>query len=338
MEFYVHYDLKKIINDITKHHHEIREIYLFGSRAYGTNSYRSDIDILAVTDGENISAAQVNKWLYKDYQAVDLFTSYDKKVATSCVNGSFVCYREENGYGYKDLIEQLDAKKLWDKTTGFSNQFTEWEQDVFPGASFPASVLPFGQNKSIEEKAVDLLAELEKQNIKTYFTGCNYFEIANHISQIIEKTFEKPTKYQKNAKNFSFNTIQIANEYDFQNLIHLLIRPIFSDIETENCVIIIDGNKKIADFGLNNNKIIIEAKWIDTTSKKNEVVKTISGLSNFYTENPNVESLVFVVLYDKDVTIDKNRLEDKFSHTKSSPSIIVRFIKNIYNGNGENAN
>ena len=37
-------DLKKNIDELTKLFH-IEKIYLFGSRAYGTNSTRSDIDL-----------------------------------------------------------------------------------------------------------------------------------------------------------------------------------------------------------------------------------------------------------------------------------------------------
>ncbi len=324
------WDLKDIVTSITQHHQEITELYLFGSRAYGTNSYRSDIDILAITDGTPISDAKVNEWLHEEYCAVDLFTSYDKLVAKSCINGSSISYRNHDERGYTNLIDQLDAKKLWDKDAGFSNEFTEWEQKTIADTKFKMSIIPSVQDESIAETIATVLSKLERENIKTYFAGSNYFEIANSIVTIIEDTFNKPTKYQRKAHNFSFDKILIANEYDFQNLIHLLIRPLFPDIESENCTITIDGNNKVADFGLHNNKIIIEAKWVDTVSKKNEVVKTIAGLSNFYAENPNVKSLIFVVLYDESVTIDENCLKYRFSYEKSSPSIIVRFIKNTY--------
>lgn len=324
------WNLKDIVTSITQQHQEITELYLFGSRAYRTNSYRSDIDILAITDGVPISDATVNEWLHKEYRAVDLFTSHDKLVAKSCINGSSISYKKHNERGYTSLIDQLDAKKLWDKDTGFSNEFTEWEQKTLADADFKMSIIPTIASENITETIASIMAKLERYNIKTYFAGSNYFEIANSIVTIIENTFNKPTKYQKKASNFSFDKIRIANEYDFQNLIHLLIRPLFPDIESENCTITIDGNNKVADFGIHNNKIIIEAKWVDTVSKKNEVVKTISGLSNFYTENPNVKSLIFVVLYDESVTIDENCLKYRFSYEKSSPSIIVRFIKNTY--------
>lgn len=147
---------------------------------------------------------------------------------------------------------------------------------------------------------------------------------------IIKTILIKPIKYQKNAKSFSFDTIHLRQEYDFQNLIHLLPRPVFSDIESENVAIQIDGNKKIADFGLAANKLIIEAKHIDTTSKKVEVIKTLDGLKSFYSENPNVKCLVFLVLYEKTVDLDPVALQARFSKEYSSPLICVEFLENPY--------
>ena len=92
----------------------------------------------------------------------------------------------------------------------------------------------------------------------------------------------------------------------------------------------IDGADKKADFGIADNKIVIEAKWIDTASKKADVLKTLNGLQQFYSENHNVRCLIFLVLYKSDVTLDKELLNYRFSYEKSDPLIIVRFIKNEY--------
>ena len=57
------WDLKEIINDLVRHHPKIKSVYLFGSRANQTNSMRSDIDILAITDSI-LPASDVNRWLH----------------------------------------------------------------------------------------------------------------------------------------------------------------------------------------------------------------------------------------------------------------------------------
>lgn len=58
--------LIKIIDDLIVHHPKIQSIYLFGSRAYRTNSMRSDIDILVITEGI-LAMSDVNSWLHDKY-------------------------------------------------------------------------------------------------------------------------------------------------------------------------------------------------------------------------------------------------------------------------------
>lgn len=109
-----------------------------------------------------------------------------------------------------------------------------------------------------------------------------------------------------------------------------MLRPIYKDIQTENVAIKLDGQEKRADLGLYNNKIIIETKWIDNKSKKSEVIKTLDGLANFYSENPNVRSIIFLVLYKKGFKLDEKLLEYRFSYEKKDPMIIVRFFENVF--------
>ena len=73
------------------------------------------------------------------------------------------------------------------------------------------------------------------------------------------------------------------------------------------------------------NKIIIEVKHIDTKSKKAEVIKTLEGLKSFYSENPNVACLVFLVLYEKASDLDPVVLQARFSVEYASSLICVKF-------------
>ena len=140
----------------------------------------------------------------------------------------------------------------------------------------------------------------------------------------------KPNSFQKKAKNFSIGSIKLKNEYDFQNLIHLLIRPILPSLESENTIIKLDGNTKNADFGVLRNSIIIEAKHICDSSTKNTVLKTIEGLSSFYSDNPNVKLLLFWVLYEKSVKLDCYLLEHRFSSPNNEVPILVKFYRNEF--------
>lgn len=324
------WDLQEIVSTIAMHHSEISKMYLFGSRSYKTHSYRSDIDILAITDNVPISDSKINSWLHEKYPPVDLFCSYDSQVAKSVINGSCIQYSNDNKWGYSSLFEQLDAKLLWDKKIGFSSDFSDWLQQTLNGINYAMSVIPSYPIHDFKETVDAALQTLKASGIRTFYAGSTWREISESIIKLIITGLNRPLKYQKRANSFSYENLKIENEYDFQNLIQFILRPIFPDIAPEPFVIMLDGNKKKADFAISENRIVIEAKWIDTANKKDNVLKTIKGLSDFYTQNPNVCSLIFLILCKKGVLLDKNVLEQQFSFEKNVPPIFVRFIDSDY--------
>ena len=324
---YLKWNLREIIETLSIKHPEIEEIYLFGSRAYRTGSFRSDIDLIAVTDIA-IAPATVNAWLHDMFPPVDLFLSHDSLSATSVVNGSVVAYRDDGRND--DLFQQLDAILLWKRESGFSESYSNWDIQTANNITFQMSIIPSYPMLNFDETLRNAMTTLESSGIKTYFAGSTWQEIAFSITRMIENAMRKPACFQRKAKSYSFDRIKINNEYDFQNMILTVLRPIYLDICPENFVIRIDGADKKADFGIADNKIVIEAKWIDTASKKADVLKSLNGLQQFYSENHNVRCLIFLVLYKSDVTLDKELLNYRFSYEKSDPLIIVRFIKNEY--------
>ena len=286
----------------------LKKVYLFGSRAYRTGSLVSDIDLLVVID-KFIPINRVNEVIHSKYPCVDLFWTIDCKYAQSMMNGSVINFNNSKR-DYKDIIDQLDAIFLWSEEDEYSTSFDEWEQKSATGVNFPMSIIPSNANKTEAVNVNEYIEELKRKEILTYYAGSSIKEITESIIKIVRNTFNIPSTYQKRAKNFSFDKIKIENEYDFQNLIHFILKPIFSDIETEPFEIKFDGSNKIADFAICDNKIVIEAKWIDSVSKKAEVLKTIEGLGDFYKKNPRIESLIFLLLYDKKVDFNKNKIEE----------------------------
>lgn len=319
------WNLQEIINEIVNKHNEIEEIYLFGSRGYKTGSMRSDIDLLAITETP-IPLSEINDWLPFEFPSVDLFISCDKTMAISAANGSYIKKRAE-----LSLIEQLDGVALWKKEKGFNEEFKEWEQKSLARINFEMSILPYYSINDSIQSIEKLILKLESDGIKTFFAGSTWKDIALSIIKIIEKALTKPLKFSRKARQFSFTTIKLKTEYDFQNFIHLLLRPLFPTIEPENITITIDGNEKKADFGIAQNKIIIEAKHITDNSSKSAVIKTLSGLKNFYSMNSNVKCLIFFVLYEPDVELDENILNGQFDGSSEEIPFFVRFIKNEFN-------
>ena len=110
----------------------------------------------------------------------------------------------------------------------------------------------------------------------------------------------------------------------------MILRPVFRTIEPEPMEIVIDGNRKFADFSVSKNKVVIEAKYIDSNSKKSEVLMTLDGLANFYKENPNIKALVFLILYEESVDLDPILLKTLYTDEYKDIPIYTEFIENIF--------
>ena len=112
------------------------------------------------------------------------------------------------------------------------------------------------------------------------------------------------------------------------SLVHLVLRPWIPSVEAENIAVVFDGNTKNADFSIKGNSIIVEAKYIDSTGKKNDTLKTLEGLKNFYSMNANVKLLMFIILIEETVDIDVHKVESEFSQVNNDPMINVKIFKN----------
>ncbi len=265
-------------------------------------------------------------WIHFEYPPVDIFKTSDMKLADSIINGSLI--QSMNS----ELNEYINAKLLWNRKEGFNSSFDDWEQETDEEVDFKLSCTGIYNKLDSQDVINQYIDFLEENKFPTFTVGHTWYEIGVNISSIISNTFNKPKEYSRKATKFSYDNIVIKNEYDFQNVISFLLRPLFPTTEfyPEEKICKIDGNYKIGDFGILGNKIVIEAKYIFDISSKATVIKTIKGLSDFYSYNPNVKVLVFLVLFDEKTDIDKLKLEGYFNNKSSDLPIIVKFIENIY--------
>lgn len=104
-------DLKDIIDELIKKFDQITEVFLFGSRAYRTNSTRSDIDL--IIRSKELIAPEDLRSVYDKYEFCDLFYGSEDSI-NSVVNGSSI--------SRKKLIKTLDAIKLWDCKNKYQNK------------------------------------------------------------------------------------------------------------------------------------------------------------------------------------------------------------------------
>ena len=112
----IDYDLHSLLAELVKSESGIVELYLFGSRAYGTGSLRSDCDVLVRADPRaQVKASSLRDFALERCPALDLFLCTDVR-AVSVANDSFVYAAT-----FEDLVYKLDAVKLWSLDSGFQD-------------------------------------------------------------------------------------------------------------------------------------------------------------------------------------------------------------------------
>lgn len=234
--------------------------------------------------------------------------------------------------GYSDEIEQYKNEfnlKLW-SLIPYDESSTGWQDSLRLQVFHLVKIRQQFLASSINNQLKVLFKSMEDQDLPNTFLGNTLDSITRSLGQIVGRSLAIPSKFSNGskAKNINSDTIRISSEYDFQNLTHLVLRPWLPSLEPENIAVIFDGNTKNADFSIRGNLIIVEAKYIDTNGKKNDVLKTLEGLSKFYAANANVKSILFLILVDSKVSMDANKIETTFSKVASEPCVHVRVFSN----------
>lgn len=195
-------NLKENIDELTNQF-SIDKIYLFGSRAYGTNSTRSDIDLIIV--GENIPSVSIIQY-HDSNECLDIFIGSHKSIH-SPVTGAVIEKR-----GILSIYKQLDAKLLWSKTGGYIKENEKYLiQNIYLNQSFLASAIPYSEeflNLKREINNPDISSECQiylNESLASYsnncytacvaMLGCAYECIINELIDACEKrnAIEEPT-------------------------------------------------------------------------------------------------------------------------------------------------
>ena len=234
--------------------------------------------------------------------------------------------------GFRDQIDTHKTSfsdKLWN-LIHYESDSALWRDRLTSMLYHLISVRKNFLKKSIEDNLAVISKYKEDVKLPNTDSGISWESIIEKLCFVIENSLTVPSYFRNGTKatHINVDSIKLDNEYDFQNLIHLVVRPWVPSMEPENIAIIIDGNTKNADFSVRNNSLIIEAKHINSNGKKNEVIKTLDGLSSFYEDNSNVKAVLFLILIDKGVTIDKVKIEEKYSRFHDNVLIITKFIEN----------
>ncbi len=145
----IEYDLALLAENLADEVPDISELYLFGSRARGTKSIRSDVDVLVVAT-KYIQPRLLREFSFKNCEALDLFI-VDGGKATSSQNESFI-----EADDLPSLLALLGAVKIWSRKEGRAKANIEWRFKVREGVEYPATALPNISLKNEDQSSTPL--------------------------------------------------------------------------------------------------------------------------------------------------------------------------------------
>lgn len=317
-------DLKLEITKISTEFSAIDSIYIFGSRRYKTDSIRSDIDLIS-TISDRIKISNLREYFLENCTAIDLFVLEGSR-AISVANESFVEDKSEEA-----LLSKLGAVKLFSRSTGFTNEINDYSHlSLDTKVKHKLTTMPHLADDAYETVA---LTRYFRRTGKTGlpvkpFLGRDADEATQVIIGTLSRMIQSADSVTGHGQAQSGWTSNIKNEADFQNLFWIVIKPWLPSLSREEVEITYDGNKKISDFNLFNNQVIVELKHIKDSTTKRNIVKTLKGLSDFYKQHPNVRVVIFGILVEKGIDLDEAKWESDYSYFNGETIVKTKIVRN----------
>lgn len=320
------YNLNVLLQQLVAEQAGVEEIYLFGSRAYGTGSMRSDCDLLVRPKiGKNVKSSDLRDFSITYCAALDFFLA-EGGTARSCANDSYV-YAES----FEKLASRLDAVKLWSRTEGFCDfafhESGSWSFKTAESANFAMTVLP--DEYLVEQAWLEKIRDVEKAGLPARpYLGDTLGKATTFIQEVTRRMVFQQNQLGQKGQAKNGWTVNLQNEYDCQNLFYTVIKPWLPALGREEVAIYFDDQKKISDFSLFEGKLIIEMKFIDSAVSKAAVAKSLEGLGKFYSRNANVGILLIIIFVKSGkIDVDEARWEADFTHIHKAPSVITMVVK-----------
>lgn len=236
-------NLKDLIRPLTEIK-EIEEIYIFGSRAYNTGSYRSDIDILVYAP-EGVTRYEITEFIKRE-KALDIFETTNKTEARSFANDSRL--RRNN------LINTLDARLLWERKNGFNE-----------GELCHFQAMRILRDYDFKMSSMPLYSDREEDFYKTYgynaiFVIMPFINTLDSLYEEIKKTLEKHHITVVRADEKEFTDDLWGNVSTYLNCCHAAI-AVFNKFD--------DGEKDIY-----NPNVALETGYMMALGRKVCLLKT----------------------------------------------------------------
>lgn len=318
------FDLEAIIKILAGKFPDIENVYLFGSRRFETGSSRSDIDIL-VTTANRIKPSLLRDFTLEHSTALDLFILENGK-ATSVANESYI---EANNND--ELVKSVNAVLLYDRATGKSAELEKRKKvEVDKRINHELTSLPNGTAEYYEISALKKYFKRANENGLTAkpYIGSSTEEASEFIIEILKGLIPSTHSVTNHGQAKTGWTKNINDEYDFQNLFWIVVKPWLPNLSREDVELKFDGQEKRSDFNLFKSQLVIELKHIKNDGDKRAIVKTLSGLKDFYVQHPNIRTLIFGILVDETVDLDDRKWESDFSFLDNTPQVKTIVIRN----------
>jgi hypothetical protein len=145
------------------------------------------------------------------------------------------------------------------------------------------------------------------------------------VNTEIENIFNKfhVCSRQLRARYSGRSTLDIHDEYDVQDFLHILLRLFFDDIRVEECTPSYAGSSARMDFLIPEHNIVIEVKKTRDTLKDKEIGNQLIEDIVRYKSHPNCKYL-YCFVYDPEGLIGNPKgLEKDLSGIRDGITILV---------------
>src|ERR1700685_625242 len=219
---------------------QIEALYLFGSRRYRTGSPRSDLDVVVeLKPDSHIRPADLRTFSSEVCPALDLFLA-DGGKAVSCENESSV-----RAPTFGELVTKLEAVRFWKRSEGvIESADIDWTFTVPVDVEFVPTALFTGTPISGRwpRSSRSFAQQIESPGLPTQpYIGSSATEVASFLVAELRRVMEASVRLGPKGKGVS---IALQNEYDFQNLFYLTVKPWLPGLGREDVTIRYDGQER----------------------------------------------------------------------------------------------
>jgi hypothetical protein len=206
-----------------------------------------------------------------------------------------------------NVIEKVEALKFWSRATGripiAVNPLIEFDTAAnYSGTLTLSGIIDRAANWGrLQEEAERHFLPLER------YIGSDIYHAVSFIGKVCDRLRYIDEELSGRGKARGSWLVRPKSEYEWQDLIYIVLKPWLPGIGRENVAVVYDKQENRSDFSLFRDRLIIEVKYIRNSNEKAAVLKTLSGLTELYSKNANVQMILFVIFAERSAAIDANK-------------------------------